>query len=45
MDFSTFSKYSLITYKKYFEMLLMKKENQNLKTFLEQCKEELNKRK
>lgn len=45
MDFSTFSKYSLITYKKYFEILLARKDNQNLRTFLEQCKEELNKRK
>ena len=38
MNFNHMPKQSLIAYKRYFEMLLKIKENDNLRTFLEQCK-------
>lgn len=44
MNFSTFSKSSLIAYIKYFKMMLSCKEDKNVMNFLEDCKEELNKR-
>lgn len=44
MNFSTFPESSLIAYIKYFTMMLCHKEDKNVIKFLEDCKEELNKR-
>ena len=44
MNFSTFSKSSLIAYIRYFRMMLQCKDDKNLSNFLEECKEELNSR-
>lgn len=44
MNFSTFSKSSLIAYLKYFTTMLCHKEDKNVINFLEDCKKELSKR-
>ena len=44
MNFSTFSKSSLIAYLKYFTTMLCHKEDKNVINFLEDCRKELNKR-
>lgn len=44
MYFSNLSKSSLIAYANYFKLMLKCRNDQNLSLFLEQCKEELDKR-
>lgn len=44
MNFSMFSKSSLIAYLKYFTTMLCHKEDKNVINFLEDCKKELSKR-
>lgn len=44
MHFSNFSKSSLIAYLRYFKTMLACREDKNLDLFLQQCKEELEKR-
>ena len=45
MDFHYLSKSALIAYERYYTLLLNIKDNDNLKTFLNECKIELKNRK